>query len=505
MPDKLTSQELKTFLWDAANILRGKIDSGDFKNYILGMLFYKRLSDVYDEEFDKMKTSVGEKLAKNKDLYGDIFYIPDGCHWNDILQISRNVGEKINDVFVKTTRANAPKLDGLLDKIDFNDKDRLSDEAVSSLVNHFNIHRLGRQDVNGDLLGDAYEYLIAQFADDAGKKGGEFYTPHMVVELLTRILDPKEGESIYDPASGSNGMLITAADVLKRNGGNPNKLFFYGQEQTYNTYILGKMNMILHGYMDAQIERGDSFSEPKHVNPDGSLKKFDIVLTNPPWNQDMWFHSVTTNNGKKKVVEREDHYNRFIYGRPPAGSGDWGWLQLMLASLKPKGRMGIVMDNGVLFRGSAEGKVREAFIKNDLIDTVIGLSNGLFTNTGSPACLLICSRKKPDHKKGKIFFIDASKDFQEGKAKNYLREEDVTKTVNTFHDYKTVERYCSVVDFNEIKENDYNLNISRYVDTAEPEEPVYIPDVIKKINELEMERETTKLKLNNFLNELGYK
>ena len=188
----LTKQQLQTFLWEGANIFRGKIDSGDFKHYILGLLFYKRLSDVFDEEFDKIKEQVGEELAQDKNLYADVFFIPKGCHWNDILSTSNNVGEKINDVFTKVTQANSPKLDGILDKIDFNDKDKLSDAAISDLVNHYNVHKLGNEFITGDMLGDAYEYLIGKFADDAGKKGGEFYTPHKVVELLVKILSPKK-------------------------------------------------------------------------------------------------------------------------------------------------------------------------------------------------------------------------------------------------------------------------------------------------------------------------
>ena len=197
---KITKQQLQSYLWESANILRGKIDSGDFKHYILGLLFYKRLSDVFDEEFQKLKKQVGEELALDKSLYADVFFIPSGCHWNDILSTSTNIGAKINEVFAEVTRTNAPRLDGILDKIDFNDKDKLSDAAMSDLVNHFNIHKLGNEFITGDMLGDAYEYLIAQFADDAGKKGGEFYTPHQIVELLVEILQPQEGQSIYDPA-----------------------------------------------------------------------------------------------------------------------------------------------------------------------------------------------------------------------------------------------------------------------------------------------------------------
>ena len=505
MSQTITSQELKTYLWEAANILRGKIDSGDFKHYILGLLFYKRLSDVFDDDYAAYVEKVGEETAQLKDLYtGDKFYFSQGNRWEDILNTSQNKGAKINDAFKEITKDNQPRLDGILDKIDFNDKDRLSDEAVNDLINHFSTLSLGRDKVTGDMLGDAYEYLIAQFADDAGKKGGEFYTPHTVVELLIKILKPKETESIYDPACGSGGMLITAGDYLRAQGYDPTKLFMYGQENIYNTYTLARMNMILHGYMDAKVEKGDTFREPKFTEADGSLQQFDIVLANPPWNLKNWLHKVTTVNGKKKVVEEEDPYSRLKYGRPPAGSGDWAWVQHMYASLKKKGRMGIVMDNGVLFRGSKEKKARQAFIELDVIDTVVGLPANLFANTGSPGCLLFLNKNKPKKRKGTVLFIDASKDYLEGKAQNHLREEDITKTLNTYKAYDTIERYCTVADLEEIKENDYNLNISRYVDTTEPEVIVDIQAVLKDINDLESKRGKTDKQLNIYLKELGY-
>ena len=339
MPKELTLQDLKSFLWESANILRGSIDSGDFKNYILGMLFFKRLSDVYDEEYEELLKKVGPELANKPDMHPR-FKRPPDCSWKDILNTSVNIGEKINHVFSKVTLANAPRLDGILDRIDFADKSRLSDSTLSSLVQHFNRHSLGNRDVTGDMLGQAYEYLIEQFADDAGKKGGEFYTPAMVTKLLVMMLKPHELESIYDPCCGSGGMLIQAAKYLVEHGGNPAKLFMYGQENNYNTFVISKMNMVLHGYDDAHIERDDTFEHPKHVE-NGKLKKFDIVLANPPWNQSNW-HYEKWKNG--------DPYNRFTFGLPPKGAGDWAWLQLMYASLKPKGRMGIVLDNGVLFR-----------------------------------------------------------------------------------------------------------------------------------------------------------
>jgi type I restriction enzyme M protein len=493
MPKELTLQDLKSYLWESANILRGSIDSGDFKNYILGMLFFKRLSDVYDEAYVELVKTVGAELANKPDMHPR-FKRPADCSWKDILNTSVNIGEKINHVFSKVTLANAPRLDGILDRIDFADKSRLSDSALSSLVQHFNRHTLGNQDVTGDMLGQAYEYLIEQFADDAGKKGGEFYTPAMVTKLLVTMLKPHELESIYDPCCGSGGMLIQAAKYLVGHGGNPTKLFMYGQENNYNTYIIAKMNMFLHGYDDAHIEREDTFEHPKHVE-NGKLKKFDIVLANPPWNQSNW-HYEKWKNG--------DPYNRFTFGLPPKGAGDWAWLQLMYASLKPKGRMGIVLDNGVLFRGNSEEAIRKQFLEKDLIEAVIGLTAGLFYNTGSPGCLMLFNDNKPVERKGKVLFIDASKDYLEGKAQNFLRQEDIERTARTFDTFGTVERYCTVAGMDEIKENDCNLNISRYVDTTEPEEPVDIPAAIANIKMLQAERAGVQEKLDGFLKELGY-
>jgi type I restriction enzyme M protein len=502
---KLESNELKSFLWEAANILRGKIDSSDYKHYILGLLFYKRLSDNFKEDYQQMVREVGETVADNKDLYeGSRFYIPKGSRWEDIQNTSVDIGGKINEVFKEVTRANTPRLDGLLDKIDFNDKARLSGEVVTSLVNHFSAQNLAKSVVDGDILGDAYEYLIAQFADDAGKKGGEFYTPVRIVELLVKVLDPQEGESIHDPAVGSGGILVTAGKLLKESGHDPTKLQMSGQENIYNTYILARMNMILHGYTDARIRKGDTFREPQFIRSDGGLEQFDMVLANPPWNLKNWMHKTETVKGKKKTVEIEDPYNRLKYGRPPASSADWAWIQHMYAALKPKGRMGIVMDNGVLFRGSKEKAARKAFVEMDVIDTVVGLPSNLFANTGSPGCLVFIDKNKPDSRKNKILFIDASKDYLEGKAQNHLRPQDVEKTLNTYHEFSSKERYCTVADLKEIKENDYNLNISRYVDTTEPEEEVVIPKVLKSLDQLEKEKAEIDQKLKGYLKELGW-
>lgn len=492
MSEALTLQQLKSYLWESANILRGSIDSSDYKNYIFGLLFFKRLSDTFDEEYAKMVAQVGERLAKSKDMYTR-FYRPDTCSWEVVLSTGTNIGEKINDVFSKITQANSPKLDGILDRIDFNDKESLPDSILSQLVQHFNKMKLGNENVPGDMLGQAYEYLLEQFADDAGKKGGEFYTPGMVVELLVMMLKPHELESIYDPCCGSGGMLVHAAQYLERHGQNPVKLFMYGQEKNRNTYVISRMNMFLHGYENAHIEHGDTFIAPKHLE-NGKLKKFDIVLANPMWNQDNWHHEKWKNG---------DPYNRFIFGLPAKSSGDWAWLQLMYASLKPGGRMGIVMDNGVLFRGSSEGKIRKAFLEKDLIEAVIGLPPNLFYNTSSPGCMLLFNDNKHESCKGRVLLIDASKDYLEGKNQNHLRQGDIEKTANAFDSFETVERYCTVANMEEIVENDFNLNISRYVDTTEPDEPVDIHKVLTKMDKLENERTEIKRRLNKYLKDLN--
>ena len=492
MSETVTLNQLKSHLWESANLLRGKIDSSDFKHYIFGLLFYKRLSDTFDEEKEKLVVKMGEKMAKQRDMYTH-FYLPNETSWSDVLSTSTNIGEKINDVFAKITLENSPKLDGILDRIDFNDKEVLPDATLSDLIQHFNKIPLANQAVSGDVLGQAYEYLIEQFADDAGKKGGEFYTPAMVVELLVMMLKPQELESVYDPCSGSGGMLVHAANYLKQNGKDPVKLFMYGQESNRNTFVIAKMNMFLHGYENAHIERGDTFLEPKHVE-NGQLKKFDMVLANPPWNQKNWHHEKWKSG---------DPFNRFPFGLPSKSSGDWAWLQLMYASLNKGGRMGIVMDNGVLFRGSGEGKIRKQFIEKDLIEAVIGLPGNLFYNTGSPGCLVLFNDNKPENRKGKILVIDASKDYLDAKNQNFLRQEDIDKTAAAFESFETVERYCTVADMEEIEENDYNLNISRYVDTTEPEEPVDISEVLESLKKIESERKDVQSKLDDYLREIG--
>ncbi|MCH7761834.1 N-6 DNA methylase [candidate division TA06 bacterium] len=487
--EKMTQQELEQYLWRAADILRGPIEVSEYKNYILTLLFYKRLSDVYLEEYHENLKKYKDKTIAKKKFHR--FLIPEGCLWEDLREVGTNIGQRLNDALEKITKTN-PELEGVLNRTDFARKEFLTEQRIVKLMEHFSPLQLGNQDVEPDVLGGAYEYLIKQFADTAGKKGGEFYTPKEVVQTMVRILDPKEGDRIDDPASGSGGMLVQVHYHIKNKRGDPRRLFLYGQEINVLTWAISKMNVFLHD-MEAEILQGDTFSNPRFLEKDGSLSKFDIVLANPMWNQD----------GYKEAMEK-DQYRRFIYGVASNSSADWGWIQHMLASLKPDGRMGIVLDNGVLFRSGMEGKIREKVLKEDLVECVIALPEKLFYNTGAPGCITILNKAKKGMRKGKVLFIYGGNGFEKLKNMNRLREEDIAKIAQTFREFKDVDKYASVVPLEKIKENDFNLSVTRYVDIFEEEKPVDIPKVLKDLESLESERTGIEGRLQGYLKELGY-
>ena len=344
-----------------------------------------------------------------------------------------------------------------------------------------------------DLLGRAYEYLIEKFADDAGKKGGEFYTPRMVVKLIVELLAPTERMRICDPTVGSGGMLIECAHHIERHKGNPKNLTLQGQEKNLGTWAIYKMNMLLHGLPDAQIEKGDTIRDPKLVH-EGELLLYDRVIANPPFSLDEWGREVAENDG----------YGRFRFGVPPKTKGDLAFVQHMVAVLNPEGQLGVVMPHGVLFRGSSEGKICRAILEEDLFEAVIGLPSNLFYGTGIPASILVLNRNKPESRKGKVLFIDASGEFEEGSNQNRLRDQDIEHISKTFHAYQDEEKYARVVPLEEIKENDFNLNISRYVDTSEEEERIDVAEAVRKLRELEQERADAEATMNRYLAELGY-
>ncbi len=481
----LTLQELETHLWGGANILRGQIDSSDYKQYIFGILFLKRLSDVFEEEGEKLLADGEDADVAWEDPDEHEFFVPKRARWTELRKVSTDIGANINKAFESLEEANT-KLEGVLATIDFNDKERLPDVVLDKLLSHFDKYRLRNCDLeNPDMLGEAYEYLIAQFADDAGKKGGEFYTPRQVVKLLVKILKPKEGSRVYDPTCGSGGMLIESARAVS----NTRDISLFGQERNLNTWAICKMNMLLHG-LDSQIVRGDTIREPKLLI-DGQLMQFDAVIANPPFSLSEWGIDEAKSDG----------YGRFRYGIPPKSYGDLAFVQHMLASTNTSGRVGVVMPHGVLFRGSAEGKIRQGLLKDNLIEAVIGLPSALFYGTGIPACILVLNKVKKDDK---VLFIDGSNDYEEGKNQNKLRVDDIDKISKTFETRANVEKYAQLVSLEEIEKNDFNLNIARYVDTSEEEEVIDIGEALADLKKLETEREEAEKVMYGYLKELGY-
>ena len=495
MADTLTLQQLESHLWGAANLLRGRIDSSDFKHYIFGILFYKRLCDVWEEEYEERLKEYGDKdLAADPDEHR--FHIPAGAFWKDVRKHTTNIGEHLNAAFHAIEDANM-RLRGVFGEIDFNNKERFPDATLEELLRHFEKYRLRRCDVEPDILGNSYEYLIAQFADDAGKKGGEFYTPKMVVRLIVECLRPGEGMTIYDPTCGSGGMLLEVYHKLKRDGLNPKSLRLYGQEMNLNTWAICQMNLFLHGLDDAFVEKGDTLRDPKHRVAEGSkaLMTFDRCLANPPFSLKNWGNDVWSGG---------DQYGRDVYGCPPKSYGDLAFVQHMIASLRPEGMLGVVLPHGILFRGGAEGKIREGMLRDDLVEAVIGLAPNLFYGTGIPACVLIVNRAKPEERKGKVLFVNGAEECQEGKNQNTLSEGNVERLAGAFHAFEDKERFARVVPLAEVEKNDWNLNIARYIQTAEEEEPIDVATELKTLKELMQKRDEAEAKMLGYLKELGY-
>jgi type I restriction enzyme M protein len=385
--------------------------------------------------------------------------MPPNARWGHIKDLKHDIGAELNKATESIEEHNS-SLEGVLVTIDFNIKNKLSDAKLRDLLSHFSQHRLRNSDFERpDLLGTAYEYLIKMFADSAGKKGGEFYTPSEVVQLLVSLLKPHAGMRIYDPTSGSGGMLVQTRNHLAAHNENAANLSLFGQEMNLNTWAICKMNMFLHGVFSADIRKGDTLRDPQHTQ-NGELMTFDRVIANPPFSLKKW--------GKDEADN--DAYGRFPYGTPPKDAGDLAFVQHMIASTNAEGMAGIVMPHGVLFRGSSEKAVRQGMLQDDLLEAVVGLPSGLFYGTGIPACLLIINKKKPKARKNKVLFINSELEFEEGKNQNTLREQDIAKIVEVFENFTEINRYSKVVDISEIEENDFNLNIRRYADTSPPPE-----------------------------------
>ncbi|WP_166461158.1 type I restriction-modification system subunit M [Flavicella sediminum] len=451
--EKITLSQLEKYLEKAAWILKGPVDASDFKVYIFPLLFFKRISDVYDEEYQiALEESEGDtEYASLPEFHR--FDVPDGCHWNNIRETTSNVGLAIESSLRNIEQANQQFLYGIFGDAQWSNKNKLSDRLLIDLIEHFSQYNLSNSNVDPDLLGNAYEYLIKHFADLTNKKAGEFYTPRSVVHLLGQILDPKEGETIYDPACGTGGMLLECVDHLKEHSQDYRTLKIYGQEKNLTSSSIARMNMFLHGIEDFDIKRGDTLRDPAFFEADG-LQKFDCVIANPPFSLKEWGADVWAN----------DPFGRNIAGVPPKGNGDMAWVQHMISSMKENGRMTVVLPHGALFRKGAEGKIRKALLEQDLLEAVIGLGSNIFYGTQLAACVMVFKHNKPTAKKNKVLFIDASDQVRVGRAQNYLESNHVDQIFEWYQNFEDVENFVKVASHKDLEENDYNLNIPLYVE-----------------------------------------
>ncbi len=494
MSEKISFEELRKHLWDAADILYGQIDPNEYRKPIMTMMFLKRLSDQFEEKAEQIEAKLKNKKAAWDDPDYHTFFVPKECRWNEVVSTFENIGEKLDTICQKLERQN-PQLEGVLTNVSYNDKKMYPDDLLLQLITHFNKKRLRNSDLeNEDSFGQAYEYLLEQFADSAGKKAGEFFTPREVVKTMIEILEPTEKMKISDPTCGSGGMLIWSRKYVEEHHQNPKNITLHGQERNYGNYGMCKMNMILHGIENFRIEHENVLTTPLLVE-DGKLLKYDLVIANFPFSMD-W------DNGKAA----NDPYGRFEFGIPPSkGKADFAFIQHMYSTLNNKGKAAIIASQGVLFRGGEEAKIREEMIKQDAIEAIIALPQGLFYGTGIPGCIWILNKSKVEKRKNKILFIYAAKDYQEGKNRNKLRDEDTKKIVKAYRDFKDIDKYCHVADYNELKENEFNLNVPRYVDISEPEEEIDIQATIDELKKLDKERDEIELKVKQDLKELGFK
>ena len=488
-------------------VFGGAVDAPKFKDYILPMIFVKRLSDVFEDEIKRLSEQFGdgktalEIVSKDHNLVR--FFIPKQAAWQQIRKQTTKIGEKLTDAIRAIAKEN-PKLQGVIDIVDFNatvSGQRIIDDGkLSSLIEIISRNRLGLKDAEPDILGRAYEYLLRKFAEGQGQSAGEFYTPKEVGWIMAYILDPEQGQEVYDPACGSGGLLVKSQLALKEKEKKISKpLRLYGQEQNYVTYAMAKMNMIIHD-MEGDIAIGDTLRNPKFL--EGSvLKTFDLVVANPMWNQD----------GYNSEFYESDTFNRFNNGYPPASSADWGWIQLMFASLNKNGKAAIVLDTGSVARGSGnkgsnrEKEIRKAFVDNDWIEAVLLLPENLFYNATAPGIILILNKNKLKERKNRIMLINASLEFEKGRPKNFIPDDKIEKIARVFHDWKNIDKFTKIITNEEAGGNDYNLSPSRYIGNGKEEEYRDVDEILVELAELEEEREKTDRELNEIMRKITQK
>ncbi len=495
----LSLQDLKSHLWEAANILRGSaVDRTDWKGYTLPLLFFKRICDVWDEESAEAIETYGDA---DPSLFPEVhrFQVPEGCHWQDIRETSANVGTALAHAMQKIERTNPHTLYRVFGAADWGNREKFTDELLKDLIEGFSSISLGNNAVDTDILGDAYEYLVGKFADVTRRnKAGEFYTPRSVVRMMVEILDPKEGESIYDPACGTGGMLLAAIDHVKRNGGDPRTFFgkIYGQEKNLTTSSVARMNLVLHGIEDFQIAREDTLRDPAFTDGAGGLATFDCVIANPPFSLKEWGRKVWEN----------DPWGRAQYGLPPESCGDYAFVQHMIASMAKGGssRMAVVLPQNALTDSEIEGKIREALLKEDLIEAVIGLATNLFYGTALAGCVVILRRKKSAERKNKVLIIDASGLFRKGRAQNFLDPEHGEQIIKWFQAFEDAEGRAKVVTLNEIRDEGWTLNIPRYVVPLTGEDIPPLSEAVTVFKEALTEARTAEDHLRTVLTEGGW-
>ena len=453
MNKRISKEELETYLWGSAKLLRTNIDAGAYKQYIFPLLFFKRICDVYDEETINTVKRYGEAAAEFSDDEIHTFIVPKGFHWSDIRSKSEDIGKELIKAFSAIEKANIDKLQGVFGNAAWTNKNRLPDRLLKDLIEHFSTETLSLENCPEDELGEGYEYLIKKFADDSGHTAQEFYTNRTVVHLMTEMLRPKSGESVYDPTCGSAGMLISCIAYLKNNQSEWRNVKIYGQEITQLTAAIGKMNLFLHGVKDFKIVNDDTLKNPAFIH-DGQLQTFDVCLANPPYSIKQWDRSSF----------ESDKYGRNMFGTPPQGRADYAFIQHIIKSLdKKNGRCAILLPHGVLFR-TEESEIREKLIKSDLIECVIGLAPNLFYNSPMEACILICKMNKKPEQKGKILFINALKDVVRINSQNYLSEDNINKISATYLHYKKIEGFSNIVSIGEVLKNNALLSLPLYVE-----------------------------------------